>query len=252
MSKAAKQTVRIFSARACAAPLEEAAKFFEARSGIEVQIDVCSRHCAAAVAEEATGAGADDFLEEIADAGGHDLAIGGAEFLLDDGEVRGIVRKGQRRTIAYRRSTLVVPGGNPAKVKSLADLAKPGVRVGISVIDCCKGMWEDVTARAGLLEAIRPNITFHANGCVAIVEAVVQRKVDVAFGWSAFAHLAPGRIEIIELPRDQYVLRGTCVGLLSFSKNPDAATKLMDFLTTPAARACYAKYGWVVAPASRA
>ena len=241
-------TVRIFSARACAAPLEEAAKLFEAQTGINVAIDVCSRHCAAAVAEEATGAGADDFLEEIADAGVHDLAIGGAEFLLDDGEVRGIVQKGRRRTIAYRRSVLVVPGGNPAKIATLADLAKPGMRVGISVIDCCKGMWEDVTARAGLLEAIRPNITFHANGCVAIVEAVVQRKVDVAYGWSAFAHLAPGRIEIVELPRDLQLLRGTCVGLLSFSKNPDAATKLMDFLTTPAARACYVKYGWVVKP----
>jgi len=249
MAATAENTVRIFSARACAAPLEEAAKLFEAQTGIKVAIDVCSRHCAAAVAEEATGTtGGDDFLVEISDAGIHDLAIGGAEFLLDDGEVRGIVQKGRRRTIAYRRSTLVVPAGNPAKIATLADLAKPGVRVGISVIDCCRGMWEDVTAHAGLLEAIRPNITFHANGCVAIVEAVVQRKIDVAFGWSAFAHLAPGRIEIVELPRDQQILRGTCVGLLSFSKNPDAATKLMDFLTTPRARACYVKYGWMLMP----
>ena len=28
----------------------------------------------------------------------------------------------------------------------------------------------------------------------------------------------------------------------------EAATKLMDFLTTPRARACYEKYGWVVKP----
>ena len=72
--------VRVFSARACAAPLEKAAELFEAQSGIHVEISVCSRHCARPVAEEASGeTGGDDFLIEIADAGIHDLAIGGAE-----------------------------------------------------------------------------------------------------------------------------------------------------------------------------
>ncbi len=249
MAEAGSSVIAVFSARACAAPLEEAAKLFEQETGIRVAIDVCSRHCASAAAEEATGTtGGDDFLDEIAEAKMHDCAIGGAEFLLDDGEVRGIVQKGQRRTVAYRRSCLVVPKGNPAGVKTLADLARPGMRVGISVIDCCKGMWEDVSARAGLMETIRPNITFFANGCVAIVEAVSERKVDVAFGWAAFSHLKPGRIDVVELPREQQIFRGTGIGLLSFSKNPAAATRFMDFLTTPKARACYVKYGWVLKP----
>ncbi|MDK1031246.1 MAG: hypothetical protein QGD94_04505, partial [Planctomycetia bacterium] len=78
MTKTNGCTVRVFSAKACAAPLEEAAKLFEAKTGITIQIDVCSRHCAEPVAEEATGeTGGDDFLVEIADAGIHDLAIGG-------------------------------------------------------------------------------------------------------------------------------------------------------------------------------
>ena len=47
--------VRIFSARACAAPLEKAAKLFERTAGIAVEISVCNRHCARPVAEEATG-----------------------------------------------------------------------------------------------------------------------------------------------------------------------------------------------------
>ena len=93
-------TIKVFSARACAAPLEQAAAIFTRHSGIAVEISVCSRHCASMEAEEATGAGGDDFLEEIADAGVHDLAVGGAEYLLDDGEVRGIVVRGQRQSIA--------------------------------------------------------------------------------------------------------------------------------------------------------
>ena len=250
MTKEAPQTgssvVKIFSARACAAPLEKAAALFESQTGINVEISVCSRHCANPVAEEATGStGGDDFLLEIADAGIHDLAIGGAEYLLDDGEVRGIVQRGQRRTIAYRRSAIIVPKGNPANISSVEDLARPGVRVGVSVIDCLKGLWEDVATRLGLLDAIRRNITFYANGCIAIVEAVAEGTVDAAFGWTAFGHLADDRIEVVEMSPDQQVARGTGVGMLSFSSQPEAATQFMDFLTTPEARSFYEEYGWV-------
>jgi accessory colonization factor AcfC len=140
--------VRIFSARACAAPLEKAARLFEQKSGISVEISVCSRHCARPVAEEATGAtGGDDFLLEIAEAGIHDLAIAGAEYLLDDGEVRGIVQKGKRRTIGYRASALLVPAGNPKNLHAVEDLARPGVRLAVSVLDCLKGLWEDICGR---------------------------------------------------------------------------------------------------------
>ena len=237
--------VRIFSARACAAPLEKAAELFKQQTGIDVEISACSRHCATPTAEEATGTtGGDDFLLEIADAGIHDLAIGGAEYLLDDGEVRGIVQRGQRRTIACRRSAIIVPTGNPANIRSVDDLAGHGVRVGVSVIDCLKGLWEDICARIGLLDEVRRNITFHANGCIAIVEAVAQRKVDAAFGWTAFAHLAPGRIEVVEMPEAQQVLRGTGVALLSFSKRPEATRRFMDFLAGPGAGAFYRQYGW--------
>lgn len=247
MTRESDGPVRVFSARACAAPLEKAAGLFEKRTGIHVEISVCSRHCARPVAEEATGsAGGDDFLVEIAEAAIHDLAISGAEYLLDDGEVRGIVRPHERRTIAYRRSAILVPTGNPAHIRSVKDLARPGVRVGVSVIDCLKGLWEDVAGRLGLLEGIQRNITYHANGCVAIVEAVAEGKVDAAFGWTAFEHLAAGRIEIIEMPRNQEIRRGTCIGLLSFARAVDPARLFMDFLTTPEARACYEEFGWVV------
>jgi len=177
--------------------------------------------------------------------GRHDLAITGAEYLLDDGEVRGIVRKGERKTIACRKSPILVPASDPADIRSLEDMARPGVCVAISIIDCLKGMWEDICGRMGLIDPIRRNITFHANGCIAIVEAVAQGKVDAAFGWTAFEHLAPGRIEVIPMPEDQCILRGTCVGLLEFSRNVEEARQFMDFLTTEEAQDFYREFGWI-------
>ena len=237
--------LRIFTARACAAPLEEAALLYKQKAGISVLVDACSRHCASPVAEEADAHGGHaDFLDEIAEMGVHDLAIGGAEYLLDDGEVSGLILKGERRTIARRVSAIVTSTANPARVGGLADLGRPGVRVGISVIDCLKGVWEDVCSKAGVTDAVRRNIVFRANGCVAIVEAVAQGKVDAVFGWNTFAHLAEGRVSIVSLPRDIAVCRGTCVGLLKFTRQPETARAFMDFLTTEPARAIYRKFGW--------
>lgn len=240
-------SIRVFTARACAAPLEEAAEIYKEQTGVTVQIDSCSRHCVSPVAEEATGeTGGDDFLLEISDAGIHDLAIGGAEYLLDDGVVRGIVQKGQRRTIATRAAAIIVPAGNPKRIRGIEDLAESDVSLGVSVIDCLKGLWEDVAGRCGLLGPISRNISFYANGCVAIIEAVADGTVDAAFGWTAFKHLDPDRIDTVSLPAGKTLKRGTCVGLLKFSENPEGATRFMDFLTTPEARACYEKYGWVL------
>lgn len=246
MSEKEPKPVRIFTARACAAPLTDAVKLFEAKTGVHVEISACNRHCASPNAEEATAKnGSHDFLVEIAEDGIYDLAISGAEYLLDDGEIRGIVQRDERRLIAYRRSAIVVLAGNPAGIRTLEDLTKPGVRVAVSVIDCLKGLWEDVVARLGLTEQVGRNIRFRANGCVAIVEAVAQGKVDAAIGWSSFAHLAEGRIEVVETPKSQQVLRATGVALLSTSSNPADGRRLMDFLATPEARDCFEKYGWV-------
>ena len=247
MTQESNSVIRIFSAKACAAPLEKAAKLFTEQTGIKIEISVCDRHCANPVAEEATGETAgDDFLLEISDAGIHDLAIAGAEYLLDDGEVRGIVQKGERRTIAYRTSAIITPKDNPKNIQCIEDLAKPGVRVAISLIDCLKGLWEDIVGRLGLLSAIRPNITYYANGCISIVEAVATGEVDAAFGWTSFKHLESERLNVIELPPAQQVLRGTAVGMLSFAKDKEKARQFMDFLASPPSQAFYKEFGWCI------
>jgi accessory colonization factor AcfC len=97
-----------------------------------------------------------------------------------------------------------------------------------------------------MLDDVLKSIVFHANGCMAIIEAAAQRKVDAAFGWGAFEHLAPGRIEILPIAEKYCVYRGTGVALLSFSRNPVPAEEFMSFLTSARSRPFFAELGWVV------
>ncbi len=48
------------------------------------------------------------------------------------------------------------------------------------------------------------------------------------------------------MPREQQVMRGTCVGLLSFARQPGPAEQFMEFLASPESRRCYQEYGWVI------
>jgi tungstate transport system substrate-binding protein len=54
-------------------------------------------------------------------------------------------------------------------------------------------------------------------------------QVDTAWVWTTFKDLEPDRIEVVELPKDQQMLRGTGVGMLSFAEDSKAAKKFMDF-----------------------
>jgi ABC-type molybdate transport system substrate-binding protein len=53
-------------------------------------------------------------------------------------------------------------------------------------------------------------------------------------------------IEIIGMPKDQQVARGTCVGMLSFAHQPRLAEQFMDLLASPESRRFYKEYGWIV------
>ncbi len=176
------QRIRIFSAKACAAPIEAAAERFREETGIAVDLLVCRRHCHtpyAGEAEEADVVGTPHFLTEVAEIAGLDLVVAGASYLADDGEIMGIFDRSARLCLGYRRSALLVQPGNPKGIRALADLERADVTVSVSVIDCLKGAYEDIICATHRSELIRPQIKLWANGCVALVESVAQGRVDV-------------------------------------------------------------------------
>ena len=150
--------IKVFTAKACAKPLTEAARKFAEQENVAVDVAVCSRHCAETVArdmtveEERTPGQPESFLEEIAGDPELDIVIAGAEYLLDDAEDMKITVPGTRVSLGLRRSVILVGKGNPLRITGIEDLTRSGVRVAVSVIDCLKGAWEDICGRAGLVE----------------------------------------------------------------------------------------------------
>ena len=186
-----------------------------------------------------------DLFAEIVKPKRGDVISCGAEYMLDESEDQGLTIKGTRKSLGLRRSALIVPVGNPAKIASLEDLSRKGVRVGIAVDGCLKGVWDDIASKAGLTDEIRQNITQHADACGSLMGLIHSGKVDVIFGWNAFRGVWPDTCEVVELPRNLQVFRSTVAAIVSCSENKELANKFIDFLTSDETRKIYASYGWI-------
>jgi len=224
-----KEVLHVYSSGAVAPPIKKCAEEFEAKFGTEFKFTVGK---------------AENLISEIAELRKGDVLTCGAEFILDDAQERGLVFGDTRRSVGFRKSAILVPMGNPKKIKLMSDLTREGVKVGISVSGCLLGVWDDVSSKAGLTDKIRGNITDFADGCGAVMALINQKKVDAVFGWDAFKRLWMKTMEVVELPKELHVYRSTGVATIMFSKHKELTKKFIDFLVSENCKKIYREYGW--------
>jgi accessory colonization factor AcfC len=245
------ESIKVFTAKACFAPLQDAAKLYEQKQGVHVETLVCGRACAkdTDLGHEIILGQPETFLREISEIPGLDIAISGAEYLLDDGEDLNIIIGATRRGLGLREACILVKQGNPKRFRGLEDLAQPNVRIGVSIIDCLKGLWEDIAGRARMVERIRKNITAPLTGCIALTEAVAEGRIDAGFGWTTFRALSEGTIDIVALPPELKIYRSTCAAVMKQSAQREASEAFIAFLASSEGKAIYRKHGWITEPA---
>lgn len=221
--------LHVFSAGAVAPPIKKCAEEFKAKFGTEFKFTVGK---------------AENLMEEISETKEGDLLTCGSEFVLDHAQLKGLVLKETRRSLGSRTSAILVQTGNPKRIKSISDLAKEEIQVGVSVAGCLTGVWDDLATKAGLTDQIRENTIAYAEGCGELMSFINKRKVDAILGWDAFKDLNMKTMDRIELPEDLQVHRSTGIGVISFSKNKELANKFVDFLVSEKGKRIYEKYGW--------
>nr|MDO8082901.1 substrate-binding domain-containing protein [Candidatus Freyarchaeota archaeon] len=225
-----KKSIRVFAAGGVAPPIQKAGKQFQEKYGVEVDFTIGK---------------AEKLISEIKENKIGDVLSCGAEYVLDNAEQLGIILKESRKSVGNRKSVILLQKGNPKKIQSLKDLAKDGIRIGISTSGCLVGVWDDVCSKAGLTDQIRKNITDFADGCGAVMALINQKKVDAIFGWNVFKNIWPGPSEMLEIPKEIQVQRSTGVATISYSKEVKLASKFIDFLTSKEVKGIYAEYGWI-------
>ena len=239
-SKAAPSTGRfagkkleIFIGTASKPPTELAAQTFEKLTGATLELHF---------------GGSGKMLADMKLAGRGDLYFPGSSDYMAKANAAGLVDSTTEKRVVYLIPAINVPVKSEKKISSLADLAQPGLRVGIARPDTvCVGLYgAEVLERAGLSAQVKPNIVTYAESCEKTATLVSLDAVDAVLGWEVFEHWDPEHIRTIYLPKDQVPRIGYIpIAIARSVKEPVVAQAFIDFLISPEGKAIYKKWHYL-------
>jgi len=178
-----------------------------------------------------------------------DLFLSADEAKMDALEKKGLLLTGTRRSLLSNLLVIVVAADANTVPKSASDLAKPEfkkialaepqtVPAGIYAREYLQklGLWDTVKAKVVPTENVRAALSAVESGNVEAgfvykTDSLISKKVKVALEISA-----------AEGPKISYP-----IAVVRSSKEPDRAKKFAEYLTGPAARQVFEKFGFIVA-----
>ena len=228
-------SITAFAGSASKPALEEAAQVFEEETGIKVYL---------------TFGGSGTMLSQLEIAREGDLYIPGSPDYMLKAEDEGVIYPDSIVEIAYLVPAILVQEGNPSNIQSLADLAQPGIEVGVGAPETvCVGLYAyEILEYNGLLDEIQQagTIVVHAESCSKTASLITLKSVDAIIGWRVFSEWNPEDIDVVYLQSDQLIRLAYVPGAVStFTKNEESARRFLDFLVSAGGQQIFNKWGYI-------
>jgi molybdate transport system substrate-binding protein len=147
-----------------------------------------------------------------------------------------------RRVFAHDSMTIAVPTGNPRRIRGLADLADPRLRVVVGGPDVPVGRYaRQVLTKAGV--RVRPRAE-EADG-ESVLSLVRTRVADAGIVYLADARAAGVAATPVPIPFRQNVAVTYLAAVVRGSGHGKEASAFVDWLASPAAGTLMRKYGFL-------
>jgi molybdate transport system substrate-binding protein len=228
------RSIELFVGSASKPATEEAARLFEEKTGAKLVLHF---------------GGSGQMLAQIKLAQRGDLYFPGSSDYMALAQREGLVEPDTERRVVYLIPAINVPKGNPKGIRTLEDLARPGVRVGIARPDAvCVGLYGvEVMEKAGLAKQIRPNIVTQAESCEKTAQLVALGSVDAVLGWRVFQYWDPDKIETVLLPPERVSRIGYIpIAMIRYVQDRELARAFIDFLGGEEGKAIFRRWHYLV------
>lgn len=240
--------VRCLSGPSMKESIEELARIHERRTGVRVVVE--SNDPRSLISEIKVDKDADLFVS-------HDPFLA---MLARDG-----IKVRTAWNAASLRPMIAVAKGNPKGIRGLKDLARPGVRVGLT--DPNKAITGNIIAlmlkKAGVEREVEANVVKRAASGRELASALAAGDLDAAFVWDAVVHAYRDKADGVDIGEDQRPARGSesvlshpslgrieldhvrvTVALLEASRRADRARAFAEFVASPEGAAVFLKNGF--------
>ncbi len=177
-----------------------------------------------------------------------DVLIPGAEKYTEDAVKNGWVKEDTIRKIVLHEAIIAVPKGNPAKITSLKDLAKPGVKVAIGDP---KGpaigrITKKILKKNKLWEKVLKNVTVKGPTVNQLIIYPALKQVDAAIVWKDVTAWAEkkDKISTIAIQKKENLIKTIPTAVTTGSKNQELAVKFNSFISSTEGLKVWKKWGF--------
>ena len=120
------------------------------------------------------------------------------------------------KPVVFTRNTLVivVPASNPRGIRSIYDLAKPGVKLDVAGPGVPVGSYTlQILKNMNLTAAVTKNVVSQETDVREVLSKVALGEADAGFVYSTDAKTVPGKVKVIKVPAwaQPKVQYGICV-----------------------------------------
>jgi molybdate transport system substrate-binding protein len=152
----------------------------------------------------------------------------------------GFIQPEAPRIFLTNKLVIVVPKGNPAKLETPEDLARPGVKVVLAAAEVPAGKY----ARQAL--EILSNVVSNETDVRQALAKVQLNEVDAGIVYASDAVAAP-ELEQIAIPAEYNVVAEYPIALLKKAPQPVLAGQFVDFVLSPSGQSTLKKWGFTPA-----
>jgi molybdate transport system substrate-binding protein len=157
---------------------------------------------------------------------------------------KGLVEKPVR--FASNSLVIVVPVSNPAKIRSVRDLARRGVKVDVANPAVPVGSYTLQALRNLKLKAkVTANVVSQETDVRSVLAKVALGQADAGFVYSTDAKTVPGKVKVIRLPARAQPNVAYALAVVARSVHKEAARAFIKRVTGKAAQARLARYGFL-------
>jgi molybdate transport system substrate-binding protein len=171
-------------------------------------------------------------LTQIEFSGEGDLYISSDDLFMEKAHSKGLIREWSRA--AKFIPAIIVPRGNPAGIKGLSDLARPGLRVILAEESAAMGRAaERILRENGLFEAVSENVAARVATAPQVVLNIALGQGDAGITGYNSAGEMQEKIEFIPIPPEQNSITYIAVAVLESAVYPLEANDFLQFMISP-------------------
>ena len=230
-------TLNVFAAASLTDAFGELGKTFEKQNpGVKVRT---------------TFAGSSTVLAQIQQGAPADVFASADEAKMNEAEKSGLI-SGKPKVFVENREVIVVPKDNPANIKDLRQLSKPGIKLvlaedGVPAAEYAKDILGKANSEYGsdFEKKVLSNVVSRESDVRAAVNRVAVGDADATFGYAS--DVTPDirdKVEVIEIPKNLNVTATYPIAVLKRSSEKPLARKWVDLVTSKEGQRVLAKWGF--------